>query len=37
MKAVLIGKFIALCAYIKKIRSWAWWHMPLIPTLGRQR
>jgi hypothetical protein len=21
---------------IKKL-SWAWWHMPLIPALGRQR
>jgi hypothetical protein len=19
------------------IRSWAWWHTPLIPALGRQR
>jgi hypothetical protein len=21
----------------RKGRSWAWWHMPLIPALGRQR
>jgi hypothetical protein len=21
----------------KKMASWAWWYMPVIPTLGRQR
>jgi hypothetical protein len=21
----------------KMFSSWAWWHMPLIPVLGRQR
>jgi hypothetical protein len=38
------GKDNYQCALLRRLekkkeekKSWAWWHMPLIPALGRQR
>jgi hypothetical protein len=38
MKAVLRGNFkLSIKCPHKEIRGRVWWHMPLIPALGRQR
>jgi hypothetical protein len=37
LKTATVYLCIIINKSLKKKKSWAWWHRPLIPALGRQR